>query len=733
MKNYFAALVSQRPWARLVVIYASLVFVTLCAYLPTFWAPFVFDDAPMIVKFLGRGGDPFALVWAHSRWFAYAFNLFIGNHFGPNLLVFRSVALGIHFLIGLMLFLLVKRVAAHYPQETFFHRKGFGVAVAATAFYLLHPAQAQTVGYITQMELEGFALLSIVATLYGVTVHATTSSRYIKYLSAFLVWVLILFAAGTKEIIVILPALFFLFDWFFLSQGSFSALKSRMLLYGVLIGSLFAVMYKQGGVTVPVAQALSAKIELPSNRGNQLVENRGKITSYRYCITQWRVLMHYIRIYVCPYPLSFDYSFTLARSIFEPAVLISLCALLALFSLSIVLFIRNPLNLFSFSLWWFFIAVAPRSTIIPSWELAADYKAFIASFGFMIFLGYGVVYMYETFRFVESIKKSMQGLAVAVVLLFSFRVFEESLIRTDLTEYWRNALWHAPKKARLWNNYAVCLSETMRTGEAVAAYETAIALDDRYAEPLVNLGLHYHALGDKKKAWEFYKKALVITEEPHPVLYSNVAGLYLEEKKYKEAEEAIKIALYLKYDYAEAYGNLGFVYADTHREEEAITMFLKALTFGCSHQSVKFRCGELLLARGREEEAVALLAPGKRVDNAFFASLGQQLYQMKQYERAVVYYAYALRKEPENALLRYNIGLCYLALNRWEQASGEFKEVLYERSLPFAPIHYVKALAAGGKKREAEERAHKLLSASDFAPHLKNELVALSKEFKLNL
>lgn len=709
-----------------------LVFITCVAYAPTFWAPFVFDDNPVIVRFVQsyRDHNLFDLVWSSGRWVCYFLNVAIGRTLGIHIIPFRILALGTHLLIGLLLFLTFKRVCEHSREGSLFQKRSILFPAVIAALYLLHPAHSQTVGYITQMELEGFALLSIVLAFYFITLYATTTTWWAKGSSAAALIGLMFFATGTKEIIIILPILALLFDWFFLAQGEYKKILSRLFLYGVMTLAL-VFMFKQGAHGVTLKQAVTGSFEVASNRGNQLAGYGNKVTAYRYAITQWRVIIHYLRIYFLPYDFSFDYNFTLAQSPFEPAIFMSFLFLLALACLSIVAFIKNKVSIFAFAVWWFFIALAPRSTLIPAWELAADYKAYLPGLGIIILMGYAAVYFYENVHTFAFMRRTSHYAALCVVIFFSGRVFQESLLRTDLISFWHNSIHHSPNKARLWNNYGAALVEGKRFAEGVAAWETSVALDDHYAEPLVNLGIYYQGIGKKEKAWEAYNKARPMIDEPHYTMYNNIGTLYLEEKKYEDAERAFRIALHLRGDYGEAYANLGIIHAELGKPEAAINDFYQSMKLGCCAPSIKYRCAEALLVCDREKEALDLLAAPEKSKFAFFATLGQQLYESKQPTRALIYLNQCLKYEADNSLILYNKGLCCLALEKWDDATLCFKKVNDTEKFPFAQLHCVKSLASCGKNSEARVLADKIMGEPTVPPTIKKELYTLAQNFKL--
>ena len=52
---------------------------------------------------------------------------------------------------------------------------------------------------------------------------------------------------------------------------------------------------------------------------------------------------------------------------------------------------QNATSIIAFGFLWFFIAIGPRSSFIPSSELLTDYKTYLASLGVLLLLALGVV------------------------------------------------------------------------------------------------------------------------------------------------------------------------------------------------------------------------------------------------------------------------------------------------------------------------------------------------------
>ena len=113
-----------------------------------------------------------------------------------------------------------------------------------------------------------------------------------------------------------------------------------------------------------------------------------------YLLTQFRVVVSYLRLLILPINLNLDYDIPLQRSLFTVPVLSSLMLHLALLTTSLVLFIRSGrllsakpgylgicLRLISFGIVWFYLALAVESSFIPILDVMFEHRLYLPSGG----------------------------------------------------------------------------------------------------------------------------------------------------------------------------------------------------------------------------------------------------------------------------------------------------------------------------------------------------------------
>ena len=87
------------------------------------------------------------------------------------------------------------------------------------------------------------------------------------------------------------------------------------------------------------------------------------ISPMHYLLTQFRVMVTYIRLVFLPLNQNLDYDYPISKSIFELPTLISF-----LFLISILFFAKrlfSKYRLVSFSIFWFFLTLLPESSLFP--------------------------------------------------------------------------------------------------------------------------------------------------------------------------------------------------------------------------------------------------------------------------------------------------------------------------------------------------------------------------------
>lgn len=197
--------------------------------------------------------------------------------------------------------------------------------------------------------------------------------------------------------------------------------------------------------------------------------------------------------------------------------------------------------------------------------------------------------------------------------------------------------------ARLYAQRADVFLELGRVNEAILDLGRAVNLDDDNADYRVRLGEAYLRNGNMGKCYESLQKALELRPDSQEIL------LKLGE------------AAYYSHDLDRALDHLTHVTEKDANNRTALS--LKSAIY---------------LEKGDTAAAVVLLDKvcGLYPDYApAFEMLGT-LYAARRSTVALEYYETALRLDPDNLNIRYNIAMYYQEQNQMEQAEAMYKEIL---------------------------------------------------------
>ncbi len=161
-----------------------------------------------------------------------------------------------------------------------------------------------------------------------------------------------------------------------------------------------------------------------------------------------------------------------------------------------------------------------------------------------------------------------------------------------------------------------------RDAKALDVYLKVLRIDPEYPQVLFRLGYLYHRVQHAPaKALDFYSrylKAAPKTEANHHKVFNNRGGILMAQGKLREAMADFNRAIEAKQDYADAYSN-------------------------------RAQCHVRLLGRNLSEETA---------------------------QQAIADYGHAIKLKPQNADYRYNLGVLYTRLNKWDEAIAALTETV---------------------------------------------------------
>jgi tetratricopeptide (TPR) repeat protein len=654
-----------------------LLFVGLLAYANSFFASFYLDDYTNIL----RNKAVFDLsnlrgIFDHcpERFLTYltlAINYRIG---GEDPLTYHIFNFFIHFSAALFLYLLAKEICNTPALRTSrLNLQKNTVAFAVAAIFLLHPLQTQSVTYVIQ-RAESMAGMFYLATLYFYVRARLENSTSVTLKYYVLTGIVALGAAFSKETAVTLPAMIGLFE-VFLFETSIRALLRNKILLLLLIPAFLIIRYKLG----------------PLLQKGFFYDPGITFTRKQYLLTQFSVLVTYLRLFFYPVGQNIDWYFPVATSFFARETIFSFLVLLALLALAFAAYRR--FRLLSLGIIGFFVTLAPTSTIIPIKDVIFEHRMYLAvaflALGCVQVIWHGLGSMWQRSR------PAYLGALVMVILTIISTLTALTYLRNEVwlseVSLWRDAVEKSPDKARPHNNYgkALYLVEGRMTPQAEKEFEIANRLDPAWAIPWHNLAVISFLERDYKQAIDLDLKALEREPDFLDATYQ-LAKSYRALGKYQEAQEYLErlIADFSKVRLLPAYLDLIELYLQMGEWPKALHLARELTQLPDSFPGVDYYRGLAWYRLEDFRQAEFYFNRQTAQQNKKIAALlmlGQINYLMQDTAKAEVALRQILAEQPWSPTAHYNLSVILETTNRRAEARKHLEIVVGIQPLSLAP------------------------------------------------
>ena len=743
----------------LLVPLGLLVGLTVAYYAPSFSYPFQFDDIANISKNfeIRQLSMPTHFV-AGPRWMGYWFDnvTFQIARFDP--FYYRVIGLLIHLLAGCSLFFLIYMLCRGLKRNAFLADNALPISFCTAGLFLLHPVQTQTVSYVIQARIEGLATLFVILTILLFVIGMRINNLVGKGLVFLLAFATSYLACGAKELVIVLPFLAVLVDWFFIAEQNFASFKKRFFLYLALGVIVIGTMLRFLGGFAFLKQVFTLSMSTPNNRGNVLTDYAyDHITAGAYFISQFKVVLHYFVMFFVPLGLCVEYDWKLSHGFFAPDALFPFIALATLLGFVAYYAIRKQHSFFTFSVLWFLISVAPRSSIIPSSEMIVDYKSYLASVGVLFLISVLLVKL-ATFVLHMATEHTSQlqfatrrlGMIGVMLTVVGFSAYERNKVWSSAEAFWGDIIKKAPLKARVHNNYGVSLAEQGDYNGAIPHYLRAIELDRYYSDPLNNVSVSYTHVGEYEKAIGTLTQAISLFPG-YPEAHNNRGSIKLRLKRYEAAERDFRIAIALRPHYGKAHYNMGRMFNELGESEKAWEAF-RGATQGDLDTVEGFHTYAQMSIRvqkydaaidGFQQQLQALasrhnISPAKRAETeeSILFNLANAHFMNKQLDHAEKIYERLVVMDSKEPRYVHNIGEVQFTRGEFPKAFETFqKAISLPATVPQSHIRIADCLIEMKRHDDARKYLNHMLEQDgpeDFKKSIKAELARVDLQEKLD-
>jgi len=619
----------------------------LVVYSNTFNVPFIFDDEFSITRnplirnlgnfFFKQGGysdNP----GRYIGYLTFALNYKLGGLAVTGYHIFNLI---IHIANALLIYaFIILTFRTPYIKDSrlvpFFDLIAFFAAI----LFVVHPVQTQAVTYTVQRLASLATMFYLMALVLYARMRILKESESRSNKKIFMLYVLslatIVLAMKTKEIAFTLPVILTLYEFFFFR----SAIRKRLIYLIPVILTLLIIPVSILNVHKPVGAIISDVSEATNAQAS--------ISRGDYLLTQFSVIVTYIRLLFFPADQNLDYDYPIYHSLFTPRVLVSFLALLSLFCISMFLLVKSRKGndsgnrLIAFGIFWFFITLSVESSVIPIADVIYEHRVYLPSIGFFIALVAFLMLIKDRLenRGLRASYAIMPALVIAVLVL-SIATYARNNIWGDEIRFWEDVVKKSPLIARTHSNLGVVYGRKNRFEEAIKEFKTAVRLDSFY-----------------------------------PVAHYNLGNIYGKQGRFEEATEELKTAIKLSSEYAVPHQNLGVIYGIQGRYEEAIGELQIAIKLNPGNASIYYNFGEVFWRIGYFDEAAEKYRTAIRINPDFIEAhnnLGAIYGREGKFIEALEEFQSVAKIKPDDIRAHFNMGIIYKKLGRFEEASRELQ------------------------------------------------------------
>ena len=737
----------RSPWLAI----AILVTAALAAYSNSLHGEFILDDKTDIV-----GSNSISRLWPPWKVFVVRSEGHTALHSRPvvnlSLAINYAIAgyepfgyhltnLAIHVLAGLTLLGIVRRTLLLPRLEKRFTAASTPLALAVAMIWTLHPLQTESVTYVVQ-RYESMMGLFYLAALYA-AIRCGTSARPRGWAVATVAAALL--AMTSKEVAVSIPICILLYDRAFLAGSFREAWRRRRGLYLGLAGvwAGLAVLFLLSG-----ACGTWAGYGLP-------------FSWLEYAASQFGVILHYLRLSFWPSPLILDYKWPVARTagqILPGLVVVGGLAVATIYGL-----VRRPM--WGFLGAWFFLILAPTSSIMPLADLAFEHRMYLplvavvagvvlggfvaadwlARRGTVPLASKGTVPFSPTIaarrcprKLGQSPLRTWQVTGGLLVILASLAcgvlTFQRNTVYRTALSIWKDAVEKTPENERVHLNLGNALVAEKRLDEAIPEYRKAVAISPGYAAAHNNLGFALRGQGEVAEAIAEYRKALEI--KPGFASATTIWPRLLPRMDSLTRPWSIAGRPSNSIPTRRMRNNLGVVLASRGERDEAIAQFRKALEISPDQAEGHANLASALLEKGEAAEAIVHFRKAVEVRPCaeWCYKFGNALALGGRIEEATVEYRKALEMKPEHIDARYNLGLALQRQSKAPEALAQWREAIRLQPDHVPSLNQLAWLSATGGEAsvrngaQAVEYAERAARLSGRDPNILDTLAAAYAE-----
>lgn len=454
---------------------------------------------------------------------SFALNYYFGGY-GPA--GYHLVNILLHISNAFLVFLIVSAVADAGRERRY-------LAILVAGLFAVHPVQTSAVTYISGRAVLLASFFSLLAFYSFLRFRDDAGRRGLWLPAAALTFLLGLLS---KEIAVSVIGLAAAYDFFFRGKRRPGFWLPYVLWVLELGGFLMVKSVLQGSALPEGAYGVAG-----------------------YFFSEMEVILGYIRLLLLPVNQNAYYALPLT-GVTGATVASSTVVMVVIFVL-VKIGRRDPaLGFFGL---WFFVALAPESTLVPITDLMVEYRPYMASAGLIaaVVLLAGRAARTQAFR----------PAAVLVMVLLTILTYARNGAWATEKTLWTDVVNKSPGSVNAWISLGSAYVTEKDYSRAAVIFRRGLMMTAAPADIYKlhnNLGLCYDAVGRPEDAIREYKDAIG-AESDIVDAYINLGCAYFREGRYADAEAAFEGAEKVSPGYPLALFDLSLAYKKLGQDARA--------------------------------------------------------------------------------------------------------------------------------------------------------------------
>jgi len=567
------------------------------------------------------------------------------------------------------------------------------VALFAVTWYMLHPAIAETVNYIiaradiqsTLAVLAGFALFQ----------YSPFCRRTFIYLIPVGIGIL-----AKPPAVMFAPLLFFYILLFEEKISLTDIFKKAHLkqLWNSILKSLPAFIF-------------CALLYLLVDRLTPKTWEPGGSSPIQYLITQPYVIFHYFCTFFWPTGLSADSDWGLLPNIRDARFFIGCGFILVMLIIAFYTSKTALLRPISFGILWFFIALAPTSSIIPLGEVLNDHRMFFPFVGLAISVSWVLgLLVFKLTQGANSPAYKKLILAPVLILLSTcaYGTYKRNTVWHSEESLWLNVTVKSPKNGRGLMNYGLIRLQDGDYATAEHYFTKAMQLLPTYSFVYANMGVLKERTGDMVSAEKYYLQGIELGAS-YPSHFYLYGQFLFYQARFVESVVMLQKAIALSNSYLEPRVLLMKTYEILGDWVDLKNLANSTLHIAPGNPDALSALTDSQQGKSKadvEADKVKLSPTAEK-----YLALSLDYYQEGKYDQAIAAAQEAIKLKSDCVDAYNNIGCAYNAMGQYAQAAEALNKALALRpgyqlaknNLAMVIDHRLPIQTINGKPQTAED------------------------------